>query len=108
MSRVRIEALEVQQLAAVLKEQAAAQPEIGELLNPKAFEIMMHPFTARIRREVPEFNQLLADIAAVEKVRRASGMDASQLLIVLGYTAYGMKAQERIRDGVEGGSCSEE
>jgi len=99
--RITTEIIEVQQLASVLKEQTASQPEVAELLNPKVFRIMMHPFTHYIRQRLPEFDQLLADLAAMEKVSRASGMDASQLLIVLGYTGYGRRILERMKNDAQ-------
>ena len=95
---------EFEELAAVLKEQAYSQPEVADLLNPRAFELQMHPFTRYLAEKYPQFKQLLADISAIEKIRRASGMDADQLLIVLGYAAYGLKARERMSREPETGA----
>lgn len=81
--RARINA-EVQDLSELLKRIGASQVELADILNPRVHRIMMHPFTSDILKDLPEFGQVLADIAAVEKVNRLSGLDADEKIIDLG------------------------
>jgi len=75
---------EVQDLSDLLKRIGSSQVELADILNPHVYQLMMHPFTKIILDEYPEYGQLLADIAAIEKVGRLSGLDADEKLIDLG------------------------
>ena len=81
----------------MLKRIGASQIELAELLNPHTYEIMMHPFTARILEKHPKFGEILANIAAVEKVNKLSGMDADEKLIDLGIISASRETLERER-----------
>jgi len=83
---------DIPDLDKMLKRLGAANPEVANLLYPKTFEIMMHPFTAMISANLPEYEQLLADMSAKELVRKLSYMDADQKLIDLGLAASGKEA----------------
>ena len=89
---IRADILDLDQL---LKRLGAAQVEVAHMDNPHTFSIMMHPFTAHILDRHPEYEKVLAGIAAVEKVRRLSGMDADQKLIDLGIIAAAREVKER-------------
>lgn len=98
MSRRSKISADITDLDAMLKRLGAANPEVSNILAPKSFEIMMHPFTAMISKELPGFKQLLSNIFVNEMVRNVSKMDADEKLIDLGLVASGKEAEEKERD----------
>ena len=87
----------------MLKRIGAMTPEVGHVLYPDTFKIMMHPLTPLLLEKVPELSQLLADMSAKEMVGRLSRMDAEDKLIDLGLVSGAKDAQkENEKDNDEG------
>lgn len=89
---------EIQNLDEILKRYGYAMPELEHIDNPNTLDLLLHPFTRRLLKTLdPSFTKLLADIHVKERIRRLSGMDASEKLIDIGLAASGREAKIRVK-----------
>ena len=89
---------EVQNLDEILKRYGYAMPELEHIDNPNTLDLLLHPFTRRLLKTLnPAFTKLLADIHVKERIRRLSGMDASEKLIDIGLAASGREAKRLVK-----------
>jgi len=89
---------EVQNLDEILKRYGYAMPELEHIDNPNTLDLLLHPFTRRLLKALnPAFTKMLADIHVKERIRRLSGMDASEKLIDIGLAASGREAKQIVK-----------
>jgi len=89
---------EIQNLDEILKRYGYAMPELEHIDNPNTLDLLLHPFTRRLLKTLGSpFTKLLADIHVKERIRRLSGMDASEKLIDIGLAASGREAKAHVK-----------
>jgi len=87
---------EISDLGELLKKYGYQMPELEHIDNPHTLDLLLHPFTRRLLKNLnPAFTLLLADIHVKERIHRLSGMDASEKLIDIGLASSGREAKKK-------------